>query len=300
MATFKSPQEILKSLDSLLAGIKWKGPPSDISHLQSSSHLASFKKLGNQEEITSRRVITQTLMMYDEKQVKGSFRVCSIGCEDGSLDRLILDGIKELNVEYVGLDNDEQMVDMALEELRDISPNINITTMEVDYEDNNALEQLHLEKFDVIWMVNCTYYATSLNSLLQGGFSLLKPSGIMLIVSSSKESVEELVTRFWFHQRQDQLKTTESVVFTLHQLGIPYRIKREPITLNLTEQLNEDFQSDESKLVLDHLVFCRLTDYPPQVRELAVKFLKSIAEINKTSSKIVSMSDLIQIRRKAF
>lgn len=146
-------------------------------------------------------------------------------------------------------------------------------------------------------MVNCTYYAASLTQLVQGVMGLLKPSGILLIISSSKQSLEELVTRFWFHQRRDPLNTTESVINTLTHLKVPHQVYREPVTFDLTAQLRDGFKSAGSELVLDHLVFCRLIDYPPEVKKLVIEFLFSIAEVSETSSKVASLSDLIYISR---
>lgn len=287
MTTLRSKLEILKSLDCILANTEWKGPPSDISHLDSPAHLSHFKKLGNQEQVTSQRIITALKSVKKESK---NFRVCSIGCGDGKLDKLILEGCRDTTIiQYVGLDIDEQVVDGAEEILAGISLNIETSTVAVDYEDLSALKNLALEQFDLVWMVNCTYYAVSLAPLLQGAMELLKPSGVMLIISSSKQSLEQLVTRFWFHQRQDSLHTTENVEAALMQLSIPYQLQREPVTFDLTMQLTDDFKSAASKLVLDHLVFCRLSDYTPEVKSLVIEFLQSIAE----SGKVVSLSDLI-------
>lgn len=292
MTMLYSEQEILKSLDTALGMINWKGPPSDISHLSCPQHLASFKILGNQEQVTSERIVLHALKCIEKNE---KIRVCSIGCDNGTLDKLILEGLKAKKVQYVGLDSDEAVVEGAMERLLGVSPNIKVNTLAVDYEDVNALRALSLEPFDFIWMVNCTYYASSLTSLLQGALQLLKPAGIALIISSSKQSLEQLVTRFWSHQRQDQLHTTESVVKSLTHLGVTHHIYREPVTFDLTAQFKDGFKSPASEVVLDHLVFCRLADYPPEIKELVIKFLQSIAKSTETSSTIISMSDLIYI-----
>ncbi len=129
MTTPRNEQEILKSLDSALDDIKWKGPPSDISHLNSPEHLESFKKLGNQEQVTSERIIYHALQI--EKRSGGALRICSIGCEDGSLDKFILQGLKDVTVQYVGLDSDELLVEEAKESLAGVSPNIEVHTVAV-------------------------------------------------------------------------------------------------------------------------------------------------------------------------
>ena len=292
-------KEILKKLDNILDSIQWKGPPSDISHLNCPAHLARFKELGDQEEVTSRRLVRHALV--HTKRVLGeggpALRLCSIGCEDGTLDKIILDGLKEIKVDYVGLETDEQVCEAAMEKLAGVSPNISVKTVMVDYEEED-LVGLGLEVFDLIWMINCTYYAQQLTPLIQGASRLLKSTGELLIISSGKQSIEQLITRFWCHQRPEHpLRTTESVVEVLSQLNLPHTISREPISFNLTAPLKEQFQSQQSLLLLDHLVYCRLTDYPPEVGQLVAQFLQNIAQTNSDTSLTVvsSMSDMITV-----
>ena len=297
MAT-SNEQDILRRLDGVLHTIQWKGPPSDTSHLNNPSHLASFKELGNHEELTSRRIISYALS--HGQGVLGSngttLRICSIGCEDGSLDKVILEGLKERKVEYVGLETDETLCESTTEKLGMISSNIAVNTRVVDYEEDDLLE-LKLEAFDLIWMVNCTYYADQLGPLIQGATKLLKPSGVLLIISSSKQSIDQLITRFWSHQRPGHpLHTTETVLEVLSQLGLSHTVSREPVSFNLTSPLSENFQSPESLMLLDHLVFCRLSDYPPEVLQLVVEFLRTIAQTNGSQTTVSSVSDMIAIQ----
>ena len=298
MTSSRSEKDILDCLDSVLAGIKWRGPPSDTSHLSSPAHMTFFKELGNQEKITSQRIVNRALQ--HAKQVNGFLRVCSIGCEDGTLDRTILEGLKEVKVQYVGLEVDEQACEAAMDKLAGVFPNIEVSTVVVDYEDMNEeeLKKLQLKSFDIIWMINCTYYAVALAPLIQGATHLLKPSGEMLIISSSMQSFEELIMRFWSHQRCHQLHTTENVVKVLNDLSLTHQIFKEPITFDLTKHLKDEFKSPASQLVLDYLVFCRLSDYPPEVRGLVVEFLQTIAEITETSDRVVSsISDMIAVSK---
>ena len=287
----QSSEQILKSIDSVLSKMKWKGPPSDVSHLYSPQHLEHFKNLGNQESITSERIIAHALKLN-----KNTLRICSIGCEDGTIDRLILEGLTNVNVEYVGLDSDDVAVEEAKEKLKGISPTFKIHTIAVDYEEANELEAQVLEPFDLVWMVNCAYCTLSLTPLLQGALKLLKASGVMLIIStSSQQSLEQLVTRFWYHQHQQTLHTTESVVKTLTEFGVAHQVYSKPVTFDLTTQFRDGFKSAASELVLDQLVFCRLTDYPPEMKKFVIEFLKCIAQISDNSCKIISLSDLVHV-----
>ena len=295
----ENEREILKRLDSVMAGIQWKGPPSDLSHLNSQSHLAAFKELGNQEEVTSSRLIACALRHAEAKVVEAgdSLRICSIGCEDGTMDKIILEGLKGIKIDYVVLEGDEQVCESAIEKLTGISPSIAVSAKVVDYEEEDMVG-LDLGAFDLIWMINCTYYTQHLSSLILRATHLLKPTGELIIISSSKQSIDQLITRFWCHQRPElPLNTTESVLEVLSELVLPHTISRKPVSLNLTAPLKEKFQTPQSLLLLDHLVYCRLTDYPPEVSQLVIQFLQNIAQTDadKSLDVVSSLSDMITV-----
>ncbi len=292
-ATDTTEQAILGDLDRALDGIQWKGPPSDLSHLNDPAHQEAFKKLGNQEDVTSALIKRYALSL------ESALRVCSIGCGDGSLDRKILDGLKDKTITYIGLEADDSVCEVTAEKLNDISPTVTTTTMTVDYEEDDLLEQ-NLDPFDLIWMVSCTYYVDQIGPLLQRAVKLLKPSGVLLVISSSKQSIDQLITKFWSHQRPGcPLHTTESVVEVLtQQTGLSYTVTREPVSFNLTAAFAEDFKSPESCMLLDHLVFTRLSDYPPEVLKLVLAYLRHLSkEDGSTGHTIVtSLSDMITIQ----
>ena len=300
MAAAEAEKAILEKLDSVLESIQWKGPPSDISHLNDPDHLDTFKRLSNNEEVISKR-ISSYLISHGQKVMGAgnTIRVCSIGCQDGSLDRNILAELGKRQIEYVGLESDEDLCESASEKLGSISSNISVSTTAVDYEEDD-LAELSLAPFDLVWIVNCSHYADQLGPLLQGAAKLLKPSGILLAISSSKQSLDELITRFWSHQRPNYpLHTTETIQPVLTQLGLSHTVLRDHVTFDITDLLEDDFQSLQSLMVLDHLVFCRLADYPPEVLQLVVQFLKATSHTNSSDANITlisSVSDMIAIQ----
>ena len=249
--------QALSELDGVLSQTKWHGPPSDMTHLQDSQHLEAFKHLGNSEVVISQRIVEKAKALIESSGSK-EFRICSVGCEDGSLDRVVLGELSKahpsVKILYTGIEIDEQVCDVAEERLNDVASNVKVEIVAKDYEE---LSKEDFTAFDLMLMVNCTYYASSLEELLKGAVQLLRPSGELIIISSSRQSFEELITRFWSHQRKHELYTSESVTATLSKLGIKHTVDKAPVTFDLTECFDDNFNSSSSLLILDHLVFTR-------------------------------------------
>ena len=250
--------QTLSELDGVLRQTKWLGPPSDMSHLHDPQHLEAFKHLGNSEVVISQKIVEKAKVLIESAEDLKDFRICSVGCEDGSLDKLVLSelskGFSSITFHYMDIEMDEQVCDTAEANLSSVATNVKVEFVTKDYEE---LSRDDFAPFDLMLMVNCTYYASSLEQLLKGAVHLLKPSGQLIIISTSRQSFEELITRFWSHQRKHDLYTSESVTETLTKLGIKYTVDKAPVTFDLTKCFDEDFSSTSSSLILDHLVFTR-------------------------------------------
>ena len=230
-----------------------------MTHLHDPQHFETFKHLGNSETVISQKIVEKAKLLIDSIGTTKEFRICSVGCEDGSLDKLVLTELSKafpsIKFHYTGIEADEQVCEVAEDRLEDVANNVEIEIATKDYEE---LSKDDFAAFDLMLMVNCTYYASSLEELLKGAVQLLKPSsGKLIIISTSRQSFEELITRFWSHQRKHDLHTSESVTETLGKLGIKYTVDKAPVTFDLTECFAEDFDSSSSSLILDHLVFTR-------------------------------------------
>ena len=250
--------QILSQLDGVLGKTKWLGPPSDMTHLHDAKHLEAFKHLGNSEAVISQKILEKAKVLIGSTCATKEFRICSVGCEDGSLDRLLLSELSKafpsIKFHYTGIEVDEQACDVAEDRLKGVASNVDIEMVAKDYEE---LSKDDFSAVDLMLMVNCTYYASSLEELFKGAVQLLKPSGELIVISTSRQSFEELITRFWSHQRKHSLYTSENVTEMLSKLGIKYMVEKAPVTFDLTNCFAEDFSSDSSSLILDHLVFTR-------------------------------------------
>ncbi len=179
--------------------------------------------------------------------------------------------LPDQNFKYTGITADEQACEVAEEtlELGNLGPNVQVELLERDYEE---LTNDGLQSYDFILMANCTYHASALDPMLTGATQLLKPgTGELVILSSSRQSLYELITRFYSHQRTYDLYTAETVTAALGKLGIKYKVEHETTTFDLTQQFAEGFSSEEAALILDHLVFTKLQDYAPQFAKLCVE-----------------------------
>ncbi len=75
----------------------------------------------------------------------------------------------------------------------------------------------------------------------------MKPgTGELVIISSSRQSLYELITRFYSHQRTYELYTAETVTATLEKLGIKYKVEHETTSIDLAQQFSEGFSSEKA------------------------------------------------------
>ncbi len=295
MAT-RSAKDILQQLDKALAESCWKGPPSDLSHLSEPDHLEDFKQLANYEQTISKCISEKASQLVEAKSLN-TLRVCSIGCADGTFDTLCLEDISRkhptLCIHYVGINADEQMHELAEETVHMIGGNI---TAELVTEDYHELKKENFSSFDLILMVNpqfsCIYDVSEVEPLMKVVLGMLKPNGQVVVISSSCQSFNELITRLWKHQRKHDLCTTEFLTSALQKMGCKYAMEQEPLNFDLSRCVDDKFKSAYGKLILDHLVLARLEEFDPRVSQLCVDYLTSIAQENGV---IVSLCDVIVV-----
>lgn len=288
---------ILKQLDTLLAQNEWKGPPSDLSHLSDPAHLENFQRLANYEQTISNWMAKKMSQLIEAKSTS-ALRICSIGCGDGTFDTLLLEEISinhpDLSIHYVGINADEQMHELAEEKMHSIGGRI---TVELLTEDYHELSKETCAPFDIVLMVNpqfsCIYEESEVRPLMETVLQLLKPKGEMIVISSSRQSFNELIARFWKHQRRHDLCTTEFLVSALRKMGVEFTMQQEPLTFNLSDCFKDNFKSLSAMQILDHLVLVRLEDYDPAAAQLCMEYLVSLKQ---GQGLVESLCDMIVIR----
>ena len=292
------PQELLAKLDKLLEETSWKGPPSDLSHLTADpEHLQLFQEVvlgGGHQESIAHCLAAQVDKVLEGVAREGVFRLCSVGCGDGKLDTRILGRLVEahpgVELEYVGVGLCEQGCEEVLGEMEGVGEGVRVRTVARDY---SELSREDIGSFHCVLMVSCLCYSVAPEATLQVVLSLLEPGGRLVIVSSSRTSIDQLNGRFWKHQRHYDLCTTEDATAILKDIGRSYSTLQLPVTFDLSSCLQDQFKSQQSKMVLDHLMQVNMDEYNPAIRELCGEYLKSIAGC---CTKLESVSDVIIVK----
>ena len=291
----ESPQELLAKLDKLLEETSWKGPPSDLTHLTADpEHLQLFQEVvlgGGHQDSIAHCLAAQVDKVLEGVAREEPFRLCSVGCGDGKLDRRILGRLVEahpgVELEYVGVGLCEQGCEEVLGEMEGVGEGVRVRTVARDY---SELSREDIGSFHCVLMVSCLCYSVAPEATLQAVLSLLEPGGRLVIVSSSRTSIDQLNGRFWKHQRHYDLCTTEDATAILKDMGRSYSTLQLPVTFDLSSSLQDQFKSQQSKMVLDHLMQVNMDEYNPAIRELCGEYLKSISD---SCAKLESVSDVI-------
>ena len=73
------------------------------------------------------------------------------------------------------------------------------------------------------------------------------------------------------------MKLDDSVMESLSELGIPYKVEFVPGELDFTESFKDDFQKPKHKFLLDFVAHTKLIRYPPEIGKLCIDFIASVA-----------------------
>lgn len=295
----KSPQVLLYELDKLLHDTPWRGPPSDLDYLTDPDHLLHFQKVvlgGAYYDTMAEWIGKQVEQTLEALRKKESFHVCSVGCGDGVLDKKIIGMLSaahpSLAIHYVGVGLCEQGCEEVERKMEDVGDNVVVQVVASDYSDISIDE---VGRFDCVLMTSSLCYSTAPEATLESVLQLVKPNGQLIVVSSNQQSFDELISRFWKHQRNYNLCTTEWVRGILEKMGKKYSEKQLPVMFDLSQCFNDQFKSDQSKLILDHIMQVNMDEYDPAIRELVICFLNTIAVGQSENGIIESLSDMIII-----
>ena len=298
----KTPGDILVDIDELLKESSWKGPPSDLSHLADPDHLQEFSEMvlgGEQDKKTMEWILKQVEQSMKVALGKTSFQVCSVGCGDGALDKQVLEELAAAHptteIQYVGVGLCEQGCEEVEAKMEGLAGNVMVQVVAKDY---SELSKEEVGTFDCVLMVGCLGYSPAPEATLKAILELVKPEGELIVVSSSHQSVDALIARFWKHQRQYDLCTTENIKEILESLGVKHKMTRLPGVFNLTRCFAANFETVSSRHILDHIVQVNMEEYSPAICDACIEYLEALSVGPAEKRVVQSHSDMIVIRGK--
>jgi SAM-dependent methyltransferase len=178
-------------------------------------------------------------------------------------------------MEYTGVDLNGAMCRIAEETLRSLR--IKTRLVCADFEKPETFS--NLSTFDFILCVHSTYYLSSLDTFLERTFKLLSPEeGRLIIIVQGLDELQKITSRFWKHQHEIGMKYSHDIQFSLEKQHIPYNLREVCLLYDITALINGD-----DKASLNSFLHADLEVYPSAVKEVAVKYLKSISTTSETT-----------------
>ena len=209
------------------------------------------------------------------------FRLCSVGCGEGKLDRLLLERLTsafpEVEFHYFGCDINEVACVKARGALKSLPLQVHCSVACYDFE---KLGKYFTDgKFDFV-ITTHTLYHTSLSnlpSILSNLLGLVALNGSLVITICRESDCNELIRRFWLHENKRPMLFMPDVTKTLQAMGVKYTHDKLDSVRNLSECFEDNFTSDLSKAALDFMTHTNLASYPHEVHDTCVQFLRTIS-----------------------
>ena len=108
---------------------------------------------------------------------------------------------------------------------------------------------------------------------------LLMNAGCLLILIASLDypGFMNITYHFWLHEHGWPMKLSDSITESLNTLGIKYKTESIYTALDCTDSFRDEFQKPRQKNFLDFLVHVKLERYPPEISQLCIEYLDSVA-----------------------
>jgi 2-polyprenyl-3-methyl-5-hydroxy-6-metoxy-1,4-benzoquinol methylase len=297
----KNPEALLSRLDGLLAAADVPALPSYAEDLNDSNYTLQheeFRELSSQRKKNMDYVVGKACHML--KSSPGPvFRICSIGCGDGTFDQKVLSGISEqfpsIKLQYMGVDVNE----VSCQRARELLASLSNVEAEVLVRDIEQLAVADIKPFDLVIAVKILYYVNSLEAVLSNAIRMTKPSGLLVAIHVNDKLNAELLYRFWNREHKSQLWLSPSITQALDSLGVSYTRDSTAGVIDLTSCFMGGFQQPNHKRILDFMAHAKLSSYPPAIAETCIQYLSSIAYGKPEKFLIPHIADVLLIEGKA-
>ena len=99
----------------------------------------------------------------------------------------------------------------------------------------------------------------------------------------------KILCQFWLHEHGWPYKLSDSVTDNLDALGIEYKTESIYAEMDCTDCFRDEFQKPHQKAFLNFMIHTKLECYPPEISQLCIEYLASVA-IGKPKQYLIQCS----------
>jgi predicted TPR repeat methyltransferase len=260
--------------------------------------ISAFRAVVDEEKVilvAACDVINAHISQTEAFNLQPYYRICSLGCGNGAMDKKILQQISQLHpglkFQYVGLDNNETSLTKAMDTLSGELKNIDVTLRKCDVEKVHPSE---FEKFDMMVAIHSMTYMNSLGGALSKFVELLKPAGELFMIHCGDDSpLYKISEVFLQHQSKKSFPLSKGHILSVlsEMKGIMYSAMDCDASFDM-----QKFTSDKIKMhrILDFIAHVPLQAYPSDIAHLSLKYLHAVDK--ETAGKMIRMNSMTVVK----
>ena len=249
-------------------------------NLEYENNITTFRSVSTEENVILKSVYDKILTHIKRSGDQKAYRICSLGCGNGKLDKQILNqlakGSPGLKFEYLGLDNNQASLEIARSTMKDMSY-VNFEHHDIE---GDAEGLSKFSKFDAVIAVHIMYYFKSGVSILSNFVGLLNPSGMLFVIHyGADDPLCKLTDVFRAdHKKVCYMLQKDRFLSYLAQMKKNGEIEAYVSSDLAASFIKENFyQNDETRdRVLDFIVHVSLEKYPRDIKELCLKYIDAV------------------------
>ena len=151
------------------------------------------------------------------------------------------------------------------------------------------------ESFDLIFVIHSLYYIDHCEKAIDELLEALAPGGRLVVCIAPNEELNVVANRMWQRQMDGTIWFSEHLQQDLRSRHVNCDMSRLDGKLALSS-LEEPF-GHETKSIIDFIIQTELAKLPAALRDLVVKFLKSISDSTSVGVSLPHPVDVFQYRR---
>ena len=257
----------------------------------------AYANIGRDEQKSVNQYLANRIYQRLEKGLREPLRVCSVGCADGTMDKVPLTEVSgkypDAAIEFVGIEVNPKSCSIAKKNLSGLPYNVTIVN-----KDFMEISNESIGKFDLILLSHVLYYFKELQPLFDKLSKICKEDGQIEVVIGRGAPQWAMATLFFEKELKFPHRFSPAVMKELERLGLTYSSVILPGQADLSSCVKDKFTSQVSKNILDFICQTKLDTYPPQVRQLCIEYITALYNGDDGKCERFDTSIAITIRMK--